>query len=239
MAFELVIFDLDDTLISTEKLYREAKQRAATRLEELGVDYETALLTIKQIDQDHLRSMGTSKSRFPLSLRSAYLKCCKLYGIKSTQEEAQWFSGVGYEVFDTPSETFDNSERVLDSLRSNHRMCVLTRGDKEVQSKRMVQSGLTNYFDQFFVVDKKTPELFRKICDFYNVEPRNALMVGNSIYGDIYPALEANLFGFYIKNGTYELEGAYSISPEHHERMSFGPDIMSVLEYIVGERENG
>lgn len=238
MAIELVIFDLDDTLISTQKIYTDAKAKAASRMEILGVDFEKALKAIEKTDMERTRVLGTNKNRFPMSLLITYNELCKKYGWKHDSAEAKKITDIGYSVFDTPSETFEFSKSVLEEFYGEIPMIILTRGDKEVQAKRIVQSGLAEFFDQFFIVDVKTPEFFLKLCRFYDVEPNNAIMVGNSVYGDIYPALEAGLFGFHVRNGTYELDGAYSISPEDHDRMSFGPDITSFRDYLIGELDD-
>lgn len=235
MEVKLLIFDLDDTLIKTQFLYDDAKVQAADLLESLGFDFEESLSTIKQVDTTRTIELGTSKHRFPLSMALAYEELSNKYFHKLNPSIVDKLKSIGYNVFDSLAYTFPYSKKILTALSKEYTMCVLTRGEKDIQSKRLLDSGLINFFDQFFVVEKKMPETFSKICSFYGVAENESMMVGNSIYGDIYPALEAGLFGFWVKNGTYELDASYSISPENKSRMIISRDIRSLPDVLNGE----
>jgi len=210
-------------------------------MEKLGVDYDTAYNRFREIDGVKMRHYGAAIARFPHSLRISYEELVKEYGLKLDKAVSEKIEELGWALYKDKSSPMSGAKEVLNyisTLEHEHKCCILTRGEMEVQLSRAVDSGYLNHFDQVFVCRKKTPELFVKICTFYNTKPENAVMIGNSLYSDILPALEAGLYGIYIKNGTYELDGHYNVSPENFERLlmvSHTEDVEQLLRDLKNE----
>ena len=62
-----VVFDGDDTLWATERLYDDARTAAQGLVVAAGIDGTRWDLTERKIDQDNVALMGLSAIRFPTS----------------------------------------------------------------------------------------------------------------------------------------------------------------------------
>src|SRR5689334_3199748 len=75
-VWKAVIFDGDDTLWETEKLYDQARQRARARVETAGLDGARWEELEREIDVRNVRVLGHSAERFPTSCAQAYEAIC-------------------------------------------------------------------------------------------------------------------------------------------------------------------
>lgn len=203
---KLIIFDLDDTLISTQPLYLDKIHRLGLKMSMLGFEYYEAIELEKQIDRVCLKTNGVAKHRFPTSLAQTYKELCSKYDKEISEEVVAELTCLGYNVFSEPAPPFQESKKILEDLSKQYILCILTKGEKEIQLKRVVDSGLASFFDQSFVTMHKTPELFKSICTFYDTAVEESVMIGNSLPSDILPALEAGLYGIHLEQGTFNYE---------------------------------
>jgi len=216
---KLLILDLDDTLISTHPLYEARRHAFAAKMERyLGVEYEEAYETLVKIDKASIPSLGVGLDRFPLSFSHTYKSLCEKHGFEHDVHFDRELQAIAESVFIARSIVYPYTPRILIQLiQQGYELCILTRGDRSVQLRRVIESNLASYFSNVFVVDKKTDIQFKRICQFYDVNIGEAVMIGNSMYGDILPALEAGLFAILIPNGTKEIEDVLqSPSPENN-----------------------
>src|SRR5260370_7854130 len=75
-----VVFDGDDTLWSTEKLYDDARSRAREVVAQSGVDAERWEECERRIDVQNVDKLGYSMERFPASCVQAYEELCRSTG---------------------------------------------------------------------------------------------------------------------------------------------------------------
>lgn len=75
-----IIFDGDDTLWHTERLYDDARQRARSIVEASGLDGQKWEKLERQIDVTNVERLGHSIERFPASCIEAYELLCRLVG---------------------------------------------------------------------------------------------------------------------------------------------------------------
>ena len=90
--------------------------------------------------------------------------------------------------------------------------------------------GLMNYIDKTFFADevlayKPLPETFRKPLETFNVEPENAIHIGDTYSEDFEGALKAGLWAVWINP---EAEGVRRI----HERGFEVPSVEGILEVL-------
>ena len=119
------------------------------------------------------------------------------------------FDAIGYsisdELIDVLSEDyiielasfnhlFPNTIAILDYLKKEYRLHIITNGFQEVQRRKMESSGILHYFDQ--VVDsemagvkKPNPYIFQLALDKAGVTSEKSLMIGDNIEADILGAL--------------------------------------------------
>ncbi|WP_036379887.1 YjjG family noncanonical pyrimidine nucleotidase [Muricauda sp. MAR_2010_75] len=83
-----------------------------------------------------------------------------------------------------------NAVETLEYLSPKYRLHIITNGFQEVQEKKMVGSNIHRYFDQIINsemagVKKPHPYIFELALTKANVDPRNTIMVGDSLEADI------------------------------------------------------
>lgn len=79
---------------------------------------------------------------------------------------------------------------ILEYLKPNYRLHIITNGFREIQEKKLKQSNISNYFDQVVNsemagVKKPNPKIFHLALQMANVDARKSLMIGDSIEADI------------------------------------------------------
>lgn len=93
---------------------------------------------------------------------------------------------------------FPNTVEVLEYLKPNYRLHIITNGFQEIQEKKLRNSGIHGYFDQIIDsemagVKKPNPLIFKLALDKAKAEPHKSLMIGDSLEADILGAKAAGL----------------------------------------------
>lgn len=87
---------------------------------------------------------------------------------------------------------------LLEYLLPRYEMFILSNGFVELQSKKMVTTGLTKYFKRVILseeigMNKPAPELFEYALKVAGVDRDNTLMIGDAFESDIFGAANAGL----------------------------------------------
>jgi len=85
---------------------------------------------------------------------------------------------------------FPDTIEVLEYLKSNYKLHIITNGFQEIQAKKLKNSGIYSYFDQIVDsemagVKKPNPIIFNLALDMAKVTPNKSLMIGDSLEADI------------------------------------------------------
>ena len=204
-----IIFDADDTLWQTEYLYDEARERVVKLLvnEGLGLRGDIDQLA-REIDKRNFGILGFSKERFPTSLAETYRELCNRKKLRPKARLLREITALGRSVFETPATPIEGVEATLTDLKS--RGCELllwTQGDKAVQRQRLQASKVKDIFgEKVEVTDSKSPEALEELLEKYQIDKKNAWLVGNSIKSDINPALKKNVRAIWIPNHVWDRE---------------------------------
>lgn len=91
---------------------------------------------------------------------------------------------------------FPNTVQILDYLRPNYKLHIITNGFHEVQNKKLKNSGIHHFFDQVINsemagVKKPNPYIFRLALEKSRATAGKSLMIGDSLEADIQGALAA------------------------------------------------
>ncbi|MBO0321705.1 YjjG family noncanonical pyrimidine nucleotidase [Muricauda sp. CAU 1633] len=83
-----------------------------------------------------------------------------------------------------------NAVEVLEYLSPKYRLHIITNGFQVVQEKKMIGSNIHRYFEQIVNsemagVKKPHPYIFELALTKANVDPKNTIMVGDSLEADI------------------------------------------------------
>ena len=188
-----VFFDLDHTLWDFEK---------------------NSALTFKTILAEY--NIGIELQDFLKVYVPANLAFWKLYREEKITKEAlryqrlkSVFDDLKYEVSDeiidrlavdyienlsSHGHLFPNTTTILEYLKPNYKLHIITNGFQEVQDKKLKNSGIYNYFDQIINsemagVKKPNPFIFELALKRAGTRPETSLMIGDNLEADIQGAM--------------------------------------------------
>lgn len=220
---QLVIFDGDDTLWSTEQLYDDARQAVRRIVEGRGLDGGLWEATERQRDVVNVATYGMSSIRFPTSCVEAL---DAIGGCDRSLRTVVW--EVADRVFSAPAPLLSGAREVLLAVRATCSVVLLTKGDTKVQEGRIESSGLRPLFDQIEVVHEKTSSTFSSVVSLWGVRPAASVSVGNSLRSDILPAIEAGMQAIWIDAHVWEWERLHNDSVHLPERVVVGDALTDV-----------
>jgi len=209
------IFDLDDTLISTEYHYTQAKAKA--------VDYIVFLLgkktpgvneivkTIEDIDDKAVKELPNPYciERYPNSLAKAMQSLCDDRKVKWSEKNVEEMLAIGNTAFETPAtDIVPGAEETLNFLLyQKDSLMLLTKGDDNYQMQKVIANGLDRWFarNSIKVINSdKTPTVILSLLG--NHDKEHSYSVGNYYRSDIEPAIDAGIKAVYVPNGSWKHE---------------------------------
>ena len=92
---------------------------------------------------------------------------------------------------------------VLEKLKKQYSLHIITNGFREVQQFKMRNAGLSQYFitvtdSESVGVKKPNPLIFQKALSDANCQPSRAVMIGDSYEADILGALQAGMHAIHF-----------------------------------------
>jgi putative hydrolase of the HAD superfamily len=113
-------------------------------------------------------------------------------------------------------------DTTLADLAQRHRCILVTKGNLEEQTDKLIRSSLSPLFTAVEVLAEKTPTAYRDIILRHACDPASTWMIGNSPKSDINPSLAAGLNAIFIPHDlTWVLE---------HESIDAPPPGQHLLE---------
>jgi putative hydrolase of the HAD superfamily len=100
-------------------------------------------------------------------------------------------------------ETFEDAAPILDALRGQYRLALVTNGASCLQREKFEASGLTDRFDAVVVSGdlrraKPDPAVYAHALDALGARPAEAVMVGDSLRNDVDGPVAAGLRGIWL-----------------------------------------
>lgn len=227
MAKKAVLFDLDDTLLWDERSVKEAFE-ATCRVasERAGVDvgqleeavrrearalyesYETFPFTkmiginpfeglwaeFREGEQAEFRKL---QALAPEYRRQAWIRGLRALGVDDESLGAELADRFPAERRSRPI-TYEETFEVLDQLRGNYKLLLLTNGSPDLQREKLAGvPQLAPYFDHIIISGefgegKPAANIFRHALTMLGIDPEDAVMVGDKLTTDI---LGANTIG--------------------------------------------
>jgi putative hydrolase of the HAD superfamily len=202
-----VVFDGDDTLWKTEQLYDNARLRARDVVAGAGLDAVKWEELERRLDVQNVAILGYGTERFPTSCVQAYEELCRSESRMPDPFVAEQIRQAARSVFECNPPIMPDARETLTFLRRwGARLGLLTKGDYEIQCRRIAHSGLSDLFDVIQIVSEKTPETLQEMVTSLGVDVESAWMVGNSVRSDVLPAIAAGLRAVWIDAHVWEHE---------------------------------
>lgn len=175
----LIIFDLDDTLIDTERLMPFVLKKAlkAMILEGLNCSENIAYKKLIKIDKKS-KSTKDTINNFLISLKEDK----KFFKIA--------FSGI-YNNFFEEIEVFSlkNANKILKYLSKNHTLAIVSKGIKKLQFDKIKKASIDRaFFSKIIITDKDNKGFYyKKIIKELGFSRENTYIVGDKISTDLLP----------------------------------------------------
>jgi putative hydrolase of the HAD superfamily len=213
VPIDLICLDADDTLWHNMRFFNAAEQALLELLApfaEAGV----ARATLATVETRNLAAYGYGAKSFTLSMIET---ACELCPNDLDAALVARMLAAGKALLAHPVELLDGIEETLNALAARGRLVLVTKGDLMHQEAKLAASGLGERFAGVEIVSDKTAATFERLFAKYGVDPRHAVMAGDSMRSDVLPALAAGAWAAFVPQaGAWAHEAA--APPESAER---------------------
>lgn len=225
---EWIAFDADDTLWENERCYRETQEKLGQIVAPYlnGEDIETILYQTEIENIPHygygLKSFGLSMIETAIQLSNQTISSSEIYQILNLIRE----------MVNHPIEVFPGVIETLEQLKPIYRLIVITKGDLLDQERKLARSQLTPYFQWMDVVSEKDESTYQTLLERHGIQPKNFLMIGNSLRSDVLPLVNLGAVGVHLSH-AYTWEHEKVNNPEQQSQNYYSIDHISELPELV------
>ena len=234
IALTTIGFDADDTLWQNEQFFALTQSRFADLLAE-HAEKDDLMARLLSAERRNLPHYGFGIKGFTLSMIETAIEVTKGRVPASVISE---ILDAGRDMLSHPIELLPQVEATLETLRRDHKLVLITKGDLLDQTRKVEQSGLREYFDAIEIVSHKTSDEYELIFARHGTGADQGLMAGNSMASDVLPMIKAGGWGVLVPHGlTWALEHAQA--PKGHQRYAEIPDLGQLPDLIRACQSNG
>lgn len=227
-----ICLDADDTLWHNERLFQFTQEKFASLLSDYAARDHVAD-RLRDAERRNLERYGYGIKGFTLSMIEAALQVTEN---RVPGEVIAELIACGQKMLREPIELLNGVEETVRTLSADFTLLLITKGDLLDQERKLAQSGLGELFDGIEIVSEKTSEVYLGIFTGRGIEPRHALMAGNSLKSDVIPAISAGGWGVHVPcSPAWDLDAADA--PMQHERfreIAALSDLPGVIKEICG-----
>ncbi|MCS6762068.1 MAG: HAD family hydrolase [Candidatus Devosia symbiotica] len=202
-----IALDADDTLWQNEQFFRLTEQRFAGLL----ADYT---------DQSDLNDQLIAAVTRNLSFYDFGMKGFAVSIVETAREVTDHrvpgrviaeILAAERELLNYPIETLPYVDQALSALSDSHRLILVTKGNIFDQERKLIVSGLAEYFLAIEIISDKNQDIYARIFAQHTDRPERTVMVGNSLRPDILSVLAADSYALYV---PYNLTWLYEHADE-------------------------
>lgn len=193
---QLLLFDLDDTLIYTHRVFLQVTAEIIDRMEELGIIDDNLYYTLDSFDQELVEEeQSFSMDIFPRAVGKTYDFYCQKLGLEYNEQIANELNEIAWGIKTIRYEAVEGAEKLLSQLYAKgcFQIYIVTRGDEEVQKKKIKDNNFDKYIDGIYVVPNKNTEIYQKIILENGFTKENTWIIGNSLKAEIMPAQQLGI----------------------------------------------
>ncbi len=209
MKFELIAFDADDTLWENESLYA----RAQARFRELLARYhppEWINARLYETEMRNLAHFGYGVKAFTLSMIETAIE---LTEGQICGEDIKFLIDQGKQMLTAEIVLLEHAAETIAQLSQAYSLMLVTKGDLLDQESKIKRSGIQTYFEHIEIVSDKTPQSYAHVLQEHGVQPKNFLMIGNSLRSDVLPILELGGNAVYVPYEMTWMHEAAEVPP--------------------------
>lgn len=200
---KVIGFDADDTLWVNEPYFREAEEKFFDLLEDYLPKHSIARELLTN-EVNNLPVYGYGIKAFVLSMVETALK---IAGPTLPIQVIEKIIAIGRQQLNQPVILLEGVEEVLKTLYDTHKLVVVTKGDLLDQERKLNKSGLAGYFHHIEIVSEKRTSDYAKLISHLDIQPKEFVMIGNSLKSDVLPVLDLGGYGIHVPfHTTWEHE---------------------------------
>lgn len=219
---DALIFDLDNTLIECLGYYVEARREIHRRLLDHGVtaDWEEFTGIYRTLGRSYFKAYGYSPERVPATLQETARSLFERQGGEAPAGVLREVYAIASAIFDAPYEPYEGALQTLDWARNyGYRVAVCTKGDAEVQERKLRLHGVRERADHVSIVPKKGAPELRAAAEALGVAPERTAVVGDSLHDDVEGGRAAGMVTIWVSDDPIhlpEIDGALPSTEADH-----------------------
>src|SRR4051812_21605890 len=185
MPVRVLGFDGDDTLWHSETRFHvtQAEFRDLLHRHVPDVDVDTPLA---EMEMKNLAIYGYGVKSFTLSMLETAIE---LTNARIPASDLDVILGWGKRMLMEPTELLSGVEKTLRALSETHDLVLITKGDLFDQESKLARSGLGELFIGVEILSEKDVDSYARIFKRRGIDPRQFVMVGNSLRSDVVPVV--------------------------------------------------
>lgn len=189
MKLQHVFFDLDHTLWDFEKNSALAFQKIFKEVS-LELDFDQFLAVYIPINLEYWRLYREDQISKKELRYQRLKKAFDAIELEVADETINRLSVLYIDNLPNFNHLFEGTIEILDYLQDKYTLHLITNGFEEVQSKKLRQSGIFDYFEEIVTsesvgVKKPNPRVFRHALEVAKASPENSIMIGDSFEADV------------------------------------------------------
>jgi putative hydrolase of the HAD superfamily len=207
MPIRYLGLDGDDTLWHNETRFQltQTALRDLLRRHVPDADVDTHLA---EVEMRNLRLYGYGVKAFTLSMIETAIEVTDR---RIPAADLEVILGWGQKMLGEPTELLDGVEAALRELSRRYELLLITKGDLFDQESKLARSGLAEMFVGVEILSEKNEAAYRSVLKRRGIEPKEFVMVGNSLRSDIAPVVAIGARGVHI---PYSLTWQHEQVPE-------------------------
>ncbi len=191
LAYEVVFFDLDHTLVDTRKQYDLGLARTNKILYPEGVPGNW-----QERFMHHHEQLWAFYDRRELTMqqlrRERFIRTWRDFGKECSVAEADHFQEVYLAGFQETLFAYPGTLEMVRSLAEHHRLAIVTNGAPDLQETKLRAAGLSPYFPKGTLIvseqvgqAKPHPSVYAAACAAMDIRATQAVMVGDNLHADV------------------------------------------------------
>lgn len=183
---EFVAFDADDTLWENELYFQE--------FEQVFCDFLSQYLPAASVSQELFKTEMKNLHIYGYGLKSIMLSMietmCRVSSGRGSIHYVEEIVRYGQELLQKPVALLEDVREVVSQLHQRYKLVLATKGDLFDQRRKVIDSGLQEYFCHIEIMSDKKNADYQKLLGHLGCRPESFFMIGNSVKSDIVPVLE-------------------------------------------------
>lgn len=226
---KVIGFDADDTLWINETYFREAESEFAGLLS----NFETPNKTDQELFKMEMKNLdlyGYGVKGFMLSMVESALE---LSNNTVSNETISKILNIGKAMIKKPVVLLEGVAEVLEALTPKYRLILATKGDLLDQERKLERSGLLKYFHHIEVLSDKKEANYANLLKHLDIDPREFLMIGNSLKSDILPLINIGSSAIHVPFHTTWVHEEVAISKEKDNSFLTLKSLIEVKKHLL------